>query len=249
MSDEAPEFDVSKYRRIMTLLDPDFHQWSIVIVPSLRRSRSTPELSGVLAQKDLVVKKLKKAISDMEEEIFFTNAKDIGNREINATGTLATPMAQKDLQIEKLMDIAQKLEDKVPSDQRMCKKCLVVSDSVGTCQACLYYQRCDACQTPDEHLRRCKDCEDFVCWEKECKRCRECQLKQYNCSIHFGGDTTSCGGKRTKPSERPEKERLCKKCGAYFCKRCSEKLENGTLTGDLSDLKYCFCTFCKQSLA
>lgn len=74
------------------------------------------------------------------------------------------------------MGIAIGLETKVCNDQRLCRGCFVVSDTINTCQSCWKVQACDYCTDDDWHLQRtCEKCDNAVCWKEECKICEECK--------------------------------------------------------------------------
>lgn len=82
-----------------------------------------------------------------------------------------------DQQIDLFLGIAAGLEMTVPNDQRMCRGCFVVSDTIGSCQSCQEVQACDYC-TDDEWnlLNKCEKCGDIVCWK--CKARGGCVNKK-----------------------------------------------------------------------
>lgn len=79
-------------------------------------------------------------------------------------------------QIDVFVGLAVGLETKVCNDQRLCRGCFIVSDTINTCQSCWKVQACDYCTDDEWNLRRrCENCDNAVCWKEECKICDECK--------------------------------------------------------------------------
>ncbi len=78
--------------------------------------------------------------------------------------------------IDSFLEMAINLEARVCNDQRLCRGCFVISDTINTCQSCWEVQACDYCTDDEWNLsRECESCDNAVCWKEECKICDECK--------------------------------------------------------------------------
>jgi hypothetical protein len=67
------------------------------------------------------------------------------------------------------------------------------------------------------------------------------EFMEYDCSIKYDGDTTTCGGLRLTHIKRFIKEERCPQCKVWFCGRCSQKIKK-------NQIEYMFCSKCNLEL-